>query len=193
MFGSQNKNILLVLYQDSRTVFRLVDVAMLAGETDLQVLGKKLNYYVHKGQLRNPRKGIYTKPEFNIEELACRFYSPSYISLDYVMQKNGIVFQFDSQITLVSYLSRVIEIEDQNYRFRKLKGAILTNATGIIRQNNHVNQATPERAFLDMLYLDPHHYFDNINPLDKTLLKKILPIYESKSITQRFNTMFKNV
>jgi len=193
MFGSQKKNIIFILYQDSRTVFRLIDVAMLVGETDLQVLGKKLNYYVHKGQMHNPRKGIYTKPEFNIEELACRLYSPSYISLDYVMQKNGIVFQFDSQITLVSYLSRVTEIENHNYRFRKIKGAILTNATGIIRQNNHVNQASPERAFLDMLYLDPNRHVDNLNPLDKSLLKKILPIYESKSLTQRFNTIFKNV
>jgi hypothetical protein len=29
--------------------------------------------------------------------------------------------------------------------------------------------------------------------LDKSLLKKILPIYESKSLTQRFNTIIKNV
>lgn len=193
MFGSQNKDIVLTLYKDTRTVFRLVDVAMLVGETDMQILGKKLNYYVHKGQLHNPRKGIYTKPEFIAEELACRLYSPSYISLDYALQKAGIVFQFDSQITIVSYLSRFIEIENQYYRFRKLKGTILTNTTGIIRQNNHVNQACPERALLDILYLEPDYYFDNLNPLDKSLLKKILPIYQSKSLTQRIKKLFKDV
>jgi len=94
MFSSQNtnKNIILSLYKDTRTVFRLIDVAMLVGETTQQLLSKKMNYYVQRAQLQNPRKGIYTKSEYNPEELASRLYSPSYISLDYVLQKAGIVF-----------------------------------------------------------------------------------------------------
>ncbi len=193
MFGSQNKDIVLALYRDTRTVFRLIDVAMLVGEIDLQILNKKLNYYVHKDQLLNPRKGIYTKPEYIVEELACRLYSPSYISLDYALQKAGIIFQFDSQLTLVSYLSRSIAIENQNYRFRKVKGTILTNTNGIMRLSNQVNQACPERAFLDTLYLEPEYYFDNLNPLNISVLKKILPVYQSKSLTQRIRKLFKDV
>ena len=187
MFGSQknNKNIVLSLYKDDRTVFRLIDVAMFVGETDVQALSKKLNYYVGKGQLQNPRKGIYTKPGYNPEELACRLYSPSYISLEYVLQKAGVIFQFDTQITVVSYLSRSIKVETRSYRFRKIKGELLVNTTGLTLLPNHVNIAGPERAFLDMLYLSPHFYFDNLNPLDKTLLIKLLPIYQSKALTKR--------
>ncbi len=187
MFGSQNKNkdVVLTLYKDSRTVFRLIDVAMLVEETRLQALSKKLNYYVGKGLLRNPRKGIYTKPEFNPEELACRIYNPSYISLDYVLQKAGIIFQFDTQITVVSYLSRTIGVGGQSYRYRKIKGNLLGNTMGIRRLANHVNSASYERAFLDMLYLEPDYYFDNFNPLDKMLLQKLLPIYQSKTLTQK--------
>lgn len=186
MFGSQNKNknVILTLYKDARTVFRLIDVSMLMEETSLQTLSKKLNYYVGKGQLRNPRKGIYTKPEYNPEELACRLYTPSYISLDYVFQKAGIIFQFDTQITSISYLSRTIEVENQYYRYRKIKGNLLCNTMGISRQANYINIACPERAFLDMLYLEPDYYFDNFNPLDKPLLKKLLPIYQSKALTK---------
>ena len=192
MFGSQNKDVMLTLYRDNRTVFRLIDVSMLTGETDLQVLAKKLNYYVRKGLMLNPRKGIYTKPEFNAEELACRIYSPSYLSLEYVLRKSGVIFQYDSQMTLMSYLSRSVVISDQSFRFRKLKGPVLINTTGIIRQNNHVNQACPERAFLDILYLEPGYYFDNLHPLDKSLIKRILPVYQSEALNQRIKNIFGN-
>lgn len=195
MFGSQNikKDIVLSLYKDSRTVFRLIDVAMLVGEISQQILSKKMNYYVQKGQLLNPRKGIYTKAEYNHEELACRLYSPSYISLDYVLQKAGIVFQFNSQITTLSYLSRILDIDKQSYRFRKIKGEILTNTKGIIFQENHVNMACPERAFLDMFYLEPDYYFDNINSLNKVIVNELLPIYQSKALTQRVQKLITDV
>ena len=174
---------ILSLYQNDRTVFRLKDVALLTGETNFQNLNNKLNYYVRTGKLENPRKGIYTKPNFSTEELACKIYVPSYISLEYVLQKAGVVFQYDSKITVVSYLSRTIEVAGGEYIFRKLKGEILTNLVGIERQKNHVNIATPERAFLDLLYLNKDYHFDNLNPLKKQVVFKFLPHYQSKSLT----------
>jgi hypothetical protein len=118
MFSSQNikRELILSIYQDNRTVFRLKDIAMLTDETNFQALNKKLNYHVRTGKLQNPRKGIYTKPDYDPEELACTLYTPSYISLESVLQKSGIVFQFDSRISIVSYLSRSIEIGHQTYQ-----------------------------------------------------------------------------
>jgi hypothetical protein len=192
MLSSQNtsNDIVLAIYQDVRTIFRLNDIAMLTGETNFQLLNQKLNYYVHKGKLLNPRRGIYAKPAYNAEELACTIYTPSYISLEYVLQKAGVVFQFDSRISVVSYLSRAIEVENKTYIYRKLKGEILVNTAGIIRQNNQVNKATAERAFLDLFYLNFDYYFDNLNPLNKDLVYKLLPIYQSKALTIRVNKLF---
>ena len=194
MFSSRNikNNIIYTVYNDTRTVFRLNDVALLVGETNFQSLNKKLNYYVRTGKLQNPRKGIYTKPNFNPEELACTIYTPSYISLEYILQKAGIVFQYDSRITAVSYLSRTIKVADQTYLFRKIKGEILVNTTGVIRQDNQINIATAERAFLDLLYLNTDYYFDNLNPLRKQLIYKLLPIYQSKALSVRVNKFLKN-
>ena len=188
MVGSQNnkKELLLSIYQDERKVFRLIDIAMITGETNLQLLAKKMNYYVGKEKIQNPRKGIYTKAGYNPEELACCLYTPSYLSLQYVLQKAGIIFQYDSQITAVSYLSRRLEVERQSYRYRKLKAAILVYLTGI-RQDNNINIATPERAFLDLLYLEPDYYFDNLNVLDTSFINKLLPVYQSKSLIKRAN------
>jgi hypothetical protein len=185
-------DIVLALYKESRTVFRLKDIAILVGEENFQSLNKKLNYYVQTGKLENPRKGIYAKPGYNIEELACTIFSPSYISLEYVLQKAGIVFQYDSRITSVSYLGRDVEVGNQRFVFRKIKGRALVNTLGIIRQTNHINIASPERAFLDLLYLEKDYYFDNLNPLDKDLIYKLLPLYQSRSLSIITTKMIKN-
>ena len=149
-----NKDIIFELYKSSRTVFRIMDVAMLLEIEKEATLRKKLNYYVKTGKLLNPRKGFYAKEGYKPEELACLLYPPTYISLEYVLQRAGVIFQYDSAITNVSYLSREIEIENQTFRYRQMKGEILTNTEGILLNKNNVNIATPERAFLDILYLN---------------------------------------
>lgn len=60
MYSSQNtdKDIIFKVYNDSRTVFRLNDIAMLISETNFESLSKRINYYVQKRKLLNPRKGI---------------------------------------------------------------------------------------------------------------------------------------
>lgn len=192
MYSSQiNRNIILAIYSDSRYVFRLEDIAMIVGETNFLSINKKLNYYVHSGKLLNPRRGIYAKPGFTPEELACKIYTPSYISLEYVLQSTGVVFQYDSRITLVSYLSREIETNDKIFSYRKLKGEILVNNQGI-EQKNNLNIATPERAFLDIMYLNTTYFFDNLKVLDKNRINRLLPIYNSKTLTLRVQKLLKN-
>ncbi|MEA3495050.1 MAG: hypothetical protein U9R42_03340 [Bacteroidota bacterium] len=178
-------NIILSIFNDSRTVFRLNDIALLVDESNFNSLNKKLNYAVRTDKLQNPRKGIYTKPNYEQEELACSIFTPSYISLEYVLQKAGVIFQYDSRITIVSYLSRNINVQNRLYVFRKIKNNVLVNTMGILRQNNHVNIASAERAFLDLLYLEKEYYFDNLNPLKKEVVYKLLPLYQSETLNSR--------
>jgi len=194
MYSSRkvNQDIVFAIYKDIRTVFRLNDIALLVGESSFQSLNKKLNYYVHTGKLKNPRRGIYTKPDYNPEELACNIYTPSYISLEYVLQKSGILFQYDSGITAVSYLSRSVEVTGKDFLFRKIKGEVLVNTAGINRHENHVNIASAERAFLDLMYLNTEFYCDNLNPLNRQIAYKILSIYKSKSLSERVKKVLQN-
>ena len=187
MNGSQNikNSIILSIFKETKTVFRLRDIALLLGEKDFESLNKKLNYYVRTGKLLNPRKGIYAKPNYSSEELACILYTPSYISLEYVLQKEGVLFQFDSRITSISYLSRSIEVDEKTFIYRKIKGEIIADTRGIARQTDQINIASPERAFLDILYLNKTYYFDNLNPLDKDKVYGLLPVYSSKALTDR--------
>lgn len=194
MFGLLNntENIIISLYKDFRTVFRLRDIALLTGQTNFQSLNSKLNYYVRTGKILNPRKGIYAKPGYNPEELACRIYFPSYISLGYVLQKSGVIFQYDPGITLISYLSRSLEVNDMHMHFRRIKGEILANTTGIFQHEGQINIASAERAFLDLMYLDPGYYIDNLHPLDSKAIDKLLPIYNTMSLASRIKKMMMN-
>jgi len=192
MFSSQNKNIdlIYILYKDARTVFRLKDVAMLTGETSFDSLNMKLNYYVRTGRLQNPRKGLYCKPDYNPEELACRIFTPTYISLEYVLQRAGVVFQYDSRITAISYLNRETVVDNQIFSYRKIKNEPLVSLRGVKQIGNSVTIATPERAFLDMIYLNGAMYFDNIHPLKKDLIEEIIPVYNSKILHKRVQKLF---
>ena len=190
MFSSQKIDVLFTIYNNNRTVYTFSNIALLTGESNAAKLSNKLNYYVHSGKLLNPRKGIYAKNNYNPEELVCLLYTPSYISLEYVLQKAGVIFQYDEKITAVSYLSRTVEIDKNVYQYRKIKNEILIDMSGIIRSNN-LNIASPERAFLDVMYLNASYYFDNINSLNKNVIYELLPVYNSKILTERINNIFK--
>jgi len=184
MYSSQKGiDILYEIYKDSRTVFRITDIALLINSNDV-LLYQKLNKLVKKGKLLNIRKGIYAKESYQSEELACLLYTPTYISLGYVLQRSGIIFQFDSAITNISYLNREIYVNEQSIQYRQIKREILLNTNGIIQKNN-MNIATPERAFLDTLYLNGFFYFDNIKHLNIREIQKLLPIYNSASLMRK--------
>ena len=189
MIGSQ-ENIMLALSESQRTAFNTKSIALLLNEKRDISLSKRLNYYVNKGLLLNPRKGIYAKKSHNPEELAGLVFVPSYISLQYVLQKAGVIFQFDSAITSVSYLSREIEMLGNTFRYSQIKGEILYNLEGIERRDN-INIASPERALLDMMYLNSEFYFDNLNAVDKKRIMQLLPIYQSQKMNERIEKMFK--
>lgn len=189
MVGKNERGIIFKIYRDSRTVFRINDIAMLTGSVKDKSLTKSLYYYVQTQKLLNPRKGIYAKEGYNPEELACLLYTPTYISLEYVLQKAGIVFQYDSAITCVSYLTRETLIDDRILRYRQIKGEILSNTTGIILNKNNTNIATPERAFLDMLYLNKNFYFDNLHVLDKKKVSKLLAVYNAQVLIKTVNNL----
>ncbi len=188
-----SKDFILKIYKDKRTVFTLNEIAMLLGETNYSKLKQKAYYYSKKEAILNIRNGIYAKPDYNPEELACKLYTPSYISLDYVLSKAGVIFQYSNKITLISYLSRTLEVDNNIISYRKAKPEILINAKGIENQDAGISVAIKERAFLDILYLEKDFYFDNLTELDKNLILELLPGYSSKALTDRVNKVIKAI
>lgn len=182
--SSQN-NVLEVILNSTRSVFNVQSLRMLTECEDSQKLTKSLHYYVKEGKISNPRRGIYTKATYDEQEMACSLFRPAYISLEYVLQRAGVVFQYDDTVTCVSYLNRIAEVDEKIYQFRIINPELWIGMEGI-EQNDNILIATPERAFLDMVYLSAGNcYFDNLHPLNKTKVKQLLPLYQSKVLTER--------
>ena len=181
---SSQINVLEAILRSRRSVFNVQSLSMLTECANRQKLTQSLHYYVKAGKIRNPRRGIYTKTTYDEKEMACSIFRPAYISLEYVLQRAGVVFQYDDAVTCVSYLNRVTEVDGKTYQYRIIKPELWIGMEGIAQTDN-VMIATPERAFLDMIYLSAGNcYFDNLQPLDKTKIKQLLPSYQSKMLTE---------
>ena len=186
---SSQKNVLEAILNSPRSVFNVQSLRMLTECEDSQKLTKSLHYYIKEGKIRNPRRGIYTKATYDEREMACAIFRPSYISLEYVLQRCGVVFQYDDTITCVSYLNRAVEVDGKTYQFRIIKPELWIGMDGI-EQHDNMLTATPERAFLDMVYLSAGNcYFDNLHPLDRSSVKRLLPLYRSNILSERVSEL----
>jgi len=177
-------NLILYLYQSPKTVFTIKELSQLFPNLSYQSLKDRLSYAVKTKKILKPRRGIYAKINFNVFELANKIYTPSYISLETVLLKEGLIFQEKKEITLVSYLTRTIKINDKIIiSCRKIKDEILNNLKGI-KKENHYFIAEKERAFLDALFLFKDFHFDNLN-LKWEKVFELTKIYQSKSLEKR--------
>ncbi len=179
------KNLTYSLLSSKQTVFTAPEIAIILRETNMDLVKSKIHYYVKNGELISPRRGIYAKEkDYSNYELAARIYSPSYISLETVLLKEGVIFQHQENITLISYQTRTVEIGRKKFAFRKVKDEILTNNIGLINMGTYVI-ASKERAFLDALYLYKNYHFDNVEEINFDKCFEIVKIYGSKSLTER--------
>jgi len=122
-------------------------------------------------------------PGFDQYEFASKLKSPSYITCETVLQQEAVIFQdYSSECTLVWTNTVTVDIEDYQYRFRKMKLEILLDPLGV-HKTQAKQIASKERAICDMLYYVPNYYFDNIGSIDIELMEKLSQIYPK--ITQR--------
>ena len=178
-------NALVKLYKSPKTVLTTADIAVLWNEINPNNLKAKISYYVNREVLIRLRGGIFAKDKnYNPKELASSICIPSYVSFETVLREAGMIFQYYNAIYSASYKTQSIKAGGLNFNFRKIKDAVLYNAEGIISGNNF-SQATPERAFLDMIYLHPRYYFDNLDSLNWEKCAEMVKIYQNRQLIKR--------
>jgi len=176
-------NYISAILRSGKTVFTFKDIALLWGDSG-PAARVRLSYYIRKGELYSIRRGIYAKDK-NYDRLECatRIFTPSYVSFETVLGQAGITFQYYGEIFSASYLTREITAGGQKYSYRKIKDICLTDKTGLENKGEYF-MASPERAFLDTLYLNKNYHFDNLSVLDWDKVFEILPIYENKRMRE---------
>ena len=179
-----------VLLRSTKTIFSSKDVSLLWGEENDEVIKKRLNKYVKAGKLTRVRRGFYAKDKnFNRFELATRINTPSYVSFETVLTREGVNFQYYGNIFVASYVNREIDIEGQKITFVRMKDYVLSNTVGIEHKDGYA-VATKERAFLDRVYVSKDYHFDNLAILNWDKVFEILPIYHNKRLANKIKEYF---
>ncbi len=184
------KTLIAILYRSGKTVFSTQEIRLLTyGVIVASALPNRLSRLVLEGELLRLRQGVYALPSYDPLEFACKIQAPSYISMETVLRKHGVIFQYDNSITLASYQPKIIyNPTGEVFLFRKLATSILINKKGKII-NPHYTIATVERAFLDLCYVDKWRTYENIAPINVQKVLDLLPIYDNKSLAKRISSI----
>ncbi|MDD4358789.1 MAG: hypothetical protein PHY30_03160, partial [Candidatus Pacebacteria bacterium] len=178
------ENLIAQLYASPKTILTTRDIALIWGETNTLNLLAKIKYYAKQGSLIRLSRGIFAKNrEYDLKELAASIYTPSYISFETVLREAGIIFQHHEATFVAGPYPMTKKIDGHTIIFRKLKDSILFNGLGI--KKNGYSIATPERAFLDMIYLSPKFYFDNLRSINWEICFELVKIYKNKQLIKR--------
>ena len=181
------------LLRSPKTIFSTKDVALLWGENDKSTITNRLRKYVQAGKLIRVHRGFYAKDSnYDRWELATRIYTPSYISFETVLTREGVNFQFYGNIFVASYLKREIKVDDQKIQFVRIKDYVLSNSMGVKHKDGYAI-ATRERAFLDRMYVSKDYHFDNVTNLNWDKVFEILPIYKNKRLQKKVNEYFHQI
>lgn len=184
-------NYLTDIIRSPKTVLTISDISLIWNDSNSKTIKSRLSYYVKNKDLVRIRKGIYAKNKDYVQfELATRIFTPSYISFETVLVKEGLIFQYQTEIKIASYLSRELTIDSQIYSYKKLKNTIITNSGGI-ENINETSIATKERAFLDTLYTNSNYHFDNLRSINWNKVMTLLPIYDNKRMAKVVMQLFK--
>jgi hypothetical protein len=186
-------DIILRLYSLPQTVFTLQELSLLFPAISYTNLKNRIHYFARTGKLRAVRRGLFVKSDYDLYELANKLYTPSYISLETVLQKEGIIFQVYETVSVISYLSRTIWVDGHSIRYHQVKDSVLTETSGLENKNTYFI-ASKERAFLDAVFLYKNYHFDNLLPLNWDEVERLKGLYYSPALEKRvknYHTYFK--
>jgi len=185
------KKSILTLARSEQSVFKTADLALLWDIHDRDYLKNKIYRLVKSGALLRLKHGLFAwKKDYDPFLAANKIVSPSYVSLHTILVRAGAVFQYDSSIYSIARISTEKKIGSTRFIYRKIRDDILFQKKGVVMKDN-ASLATPERAFLDWLYLNPFLSIDNPNVLDEKTCLDFVSLYQNSALERRLKKCFK--
>ncbi|NTU47030.1 hypothetical protein HGA88_05375 [Candidatus Roizmanbacteria bacterium] len=179
-----DNNFILSLYTRPQTVFSFDEIAQLFPDIPYDSLRGRLHYFTKINKLIRIQRGIYAKIEYSHYEIANKLYTPSYISLETVLSRGGVTFQYYETIFAISYITRALSVQGVAIQYRRINSSILTNADGVEHKEGYAI-ATLERAFLDAVYIYKNYHFDNLGVLNWEKVENLKKLYHNKAFEKR--------
>lgn len=133
-------------------IFTYSDLAAVLGTSDKTLLPRRIGQLEKAGIIKRFTKGVYVCEGFNLEQLSQRLHSDSYISLECVLAEKIVIGPIPEKkitaILLGKGRNRIVTSQDftiEQVRIDPSKYFGFSNENG-------VNKADAEKAFLDVLY-----------------------------------------
>jgi len=149
----------------------LIKLKPIFSNKDIELAGFKvypylLSQWVERGYLKRLRAGLYlfSKAEVSAEFIANNLRQPSYISLEYALYYYNLTVDISFHITSVTAKgTKKIIVDDKAFFYQHVKPAVFTGfVMKQIAGKENVGQkfylATPEKALVDLFYLNPNKY-----------------------------------
>lgn len=183
-----NMNTYTTLLNSGKTVFTKKDLEKILNLKSKGALDKFLYREKQKWFLENVFYWIYALKKYDVLELAGKMRKKSYISLETVLKKQGVVFQYYEDIFLVSDDSLEKKVWEQKFNFSKIKDSVLLNQLWLEHKKSYTI-ASAERAICDRVYLSKDYYFDSLEWIDFEKLEEISHIYKNKRVEKEINKL----
>ena len=182
------------------------DLATLVQITDerRKSIQMQLSRWCRNGKLIPLRRGMYAIPEpyhprpVNPAALANHLYTPSYISLFWALGYYGLIPEKVVALTCISSrVTRFFENEFGRFHYRHVKPCAFFGYRQVDMNGCPVRIAEPEKALLDLWYLEPGSWtperlfemrFQNTECLDVDRLEDYAQRFVSKKLNQIVNT-----
>ena len=170
---------------------------------------RRLHEWVGRDLLKRIVKGYYVFSDVLVDEgliysTANRIYDPSYISLQSALNWYGLIPEFVPQITSVSTKkTTVLTTSIGNFSYSSVKESLMFGYDILLLGDKEykIKMAYPEKAVLDLLYLNPHinsvEHFSELR-LNSEIFRKIirpevlahyLNFFNNKSLSKRVNIL----
>lgn len=130
--------------------FTLRDFQKILGR-DKNTTAVTLNRYTKSGSIKRLATNIYVPAlsEYDLEEIANTYYSPSYLSFESALAKYGILSEKPYILTFATpRRTKKIVLGKTEVEYRNIKKELFY---GFVRKNG-LDIATPEKALLDQIY-----------------------------------------
>lgn len=178
------------LAPDQRGVFSISDISNMMPMGSALAVNRTLNRLVKEGVLIKIQRGIYVTPQFDMGVLSRRIAPKSYVSMDTVLARNGLIG------TVSKYSFSVVDIR-RGRTIQTPRGpirfyAIQSDLQFGFEYQNAVAFADSEKAFLDILYfytkgqrfvIDPRNEVD-ASKLNRKKINAYLKRYKNPKFIQ---------
>lgn len=196
-------------------VFTLDDLVSI--ESDKSYLRILLSRYVKSGAVRRLKKGLYVTKEYldrveksgrtgaYAEFLTAVLYTPSYLSLEYVMHQHGLITESPVVVTAVARKKTASFFTPFGaYRYHTIKLALFTGFMSKRDGDYLIFRASAAKALFDFLYFRKSHLanadaigelrinLDVLQESDKHELAGYIELEGSVRMKHIFTTLWKN-